>query len=104
MIEYFKDSDEPIPDGKVVLLFKECPWEGDDPSHNMEFKDYKGFKFENDCFYAFHREGHTELYPMHNILYIEWHKNSPEIVAAIQKWQTAEFDKYLPGEEPEWPS
>jgi hypothetical protein len=90
-VETWEDG-EPIPDGYAYLTLREPLWEVDKNQrgpyeHKLEFKYYRSFRHDALYLVAKHREGHTEYYVWNNILYVEWHMNSPEVQQALKDWQ-----------------
>lgn len=101
-IEY-DSTGAPIPDGKYILTCKLNPIDPElleGPTTTtivLPFKDYpEGFCFfpsaDNEegsgspiAFSGKHIEGHTEYYFLHNVLYMEMHPNTPEVVEALIK-------------------
>lgn len=85
----FYDSGEPIPDGHVIIIFKDYPFE-DVYAGNRNFKlrldmeDYEYFAERPHYFLAKNRhEGIIQKYPWHNIVYIETQTNSTHYVKAF---------------------
>lgn len=94
-IQYYDGTNEPIPDGFRLLIFKDDPFFSieekaptyERPSIKLEFGDYRSFSYTEQGVLARHRDGHSELYMWHNILYMELHVNSEEYVAAHKVWR-----------------
>ena len=95
-IQYYDGTNEPIPDGFRLLVFKHDPFfvleektpTNERPSVKLEFRDYVTFSYNEQGVRAKHRDGHVELYMWHNILYMELQVNSEEYLAARKVWQT----------------
>ena len=94
-IQYYDGTNEPIPDGFRLLVFKTDPHSpmeydtnGERPSIKLAFEDYLSFRYDAHGVVAKHRDGHFELYMWHNILYMELQVNSEEYLAARKVWQT----------------
>lgn len=102
----YEGTNEPIPDGKWILLFKTDPFDMDktigsymsdgriiEPEApkqmTLEMKHYHWFReTENGLwFIGKHRDGgHIEKYNLNNILYMECVPNSPAVSAAINAY------------------
>lgn len=96
MVEYYPGTEEPIPDGKYVVYFKQHPTCAPmrkrdevmmEETYHLEFlmSDTKGFKFEEGFFKVlpYNKTDPVQYYALHNITYIEIHKNSPEVMEAF---------------------
>ena len=99
-VKYYSDRpNEPIPDGRYILIFKDHPWPQSKEDkkypleHPLHFKDYSHFTWDKELglFKAYHREGdYVEIYPLSNILYIELKKNSREVAEALRRYYAKE--------------
>lgn len=84
---------EPIPDGYYKLVLKEDPFNVTHPDNmdpielHLAMRDYKSFTWWNSgsVFVGFHIEGHTVVFPVYNILYMELNPNSPLVADAIHQ-------------------
>ena len=103
-IEYYLGTDEPIPDGKRMLVLKVNPfWDavGEDPQKpttvTLNFSEYKSFRFGGNCscgcphsedafLRATHNDGYVESFSLSNILYMVMTPNSPPVVEALNAW------------------
>lgn len=99
-IEY-DATGKPIPDGKYILTCKVNPIDPDGSVSNeisttvvLQFKDYYSFSYFPSAYEgpgapiaicARHNDGHTEYYFLHNVLYMEMHPNTPEVVEALRE-------------------
>ena len=97
----YEGTDEPIPDGKYILIFRIDPFDVDktvgaymsdntilEPEQPKEFtllmSDYYYFRETDRWFVGKNRDGdHIERYNLDNVLYMECKPNSPAVQAAI---------------------
>ena len=93
----------PIPDGKYILTCKLNPIDPELLNGSttttvvLQFKDYpNGFRFFPSAYSGEgsgspialsgrHIDGHTEYYFLHNVLYMEMHPNTLEVVEALRE-------------------
>lgn len=95
---------EPVPDGQWSLTLLRNPWPGSmapdvDGSFNLilKMKDYQGFgwRHQGSIFFARHRDGDLQFYPLHNIIYMECIRNSEEYIAALEKFKKEQTGGWL---------
>jgi hypothetical protein len=86
------ENGEPIPDGYHMLNLKRDIGEAvsEQAIVRLEMKHYRFFRHEDRWFVAASKLGHIERYNNDNILYIEMHPNSDEVVKALIEWRGAQ--------------
>lgn len=107
-VQYY-ETGEPIPDGYVIIVFKEYPWDDGylppsvgDAHFKIRF-DMSDVKFFTDRMQYFgvrlRNENILQHYPWHNILYIENQLNSDYYVEASQKWKKQQAYRNVIGDD-----